>query len=165
MTMPADAPASPLANAWAWHYTTRTAYRAIKASGYLLPTPAGFAPVERYLAWFSMCGTFDPSALRYITDRGVRRRATVPEMMRAGLGLVRLGYSPYRLLRGDELLAAARISLDEWDLFVQAGRAVGADPRLWFASIRPIAIDNLIAETMNHAGRWVRVADGDGRRH
>lgn len=164
MNAPGDTKPTPPAEQWAWHYTTRAAYRAINASGYLLPTPAGFASVERYLAWFSMCDTFEPSALRYITDQGTRRRATVPEMAHAGRGLVRLGYSPYRLLRGRALLAAAHIDPVEWDLFAQAGRAAGADPRFWYASIRPIAIETLIAELLDPAGRWIRVADGDGKR-
>ena len=165
MTAPHGTRPAPLAHSWAWHYTTRTAHRAIKLSGFLLPTASGFEPVERYLLWFSMNDVFEPSALRYITTPdGLRRRATVPEMMRAGRGLVRYGYSPYRLLRGIELLHAARIDAAEMDLFMRAGRAMGANPSLWLASIKPIPIGALIVEFMNQAGQWVRVADGDGLR-
>ena len=165
MTAPRDTTQSPLASHWAWHYTTRAAHRAIRLSGYLLPTASGFEPVERYLSWFSMNDVFEPSALRYITTPdGLRRRATVHEMMRAGRGLVRYGYSPYRLLRGIELLHAARIDAAEMDLFMRAGRAMGANPSLWLASIKPIPIGALIVEFMNQAGQWVRVADGDGLR-
>ena len=165
MTAPRDTTQSPLASQWAWHYTTRTAHRAIKPSGYLLPTASGFEPVERYLLWFSMNDVFEPSALRYITTPdGLRRRATVHEMMRAGRGLVRYGYSPYRLLRGIELLHAARIDAAEMDLFHRAGRAMGANSAIWLVSIRSIPVGALIVEFMNHAGDWMRVADGDGLR-
>ena len=46
----------------------------------------------------------------------------------------------------------------------RAGRAMGANPAIWLASIRPIPVGALIVEFMNHAGDWMRVADGDGLR-
>jgi len=113
----------------AWHYTIRRKFRAIVASGELLPTYLGAKPPELPVLWFSLNQEWEPTALKDRCDLdGVaptlgKKRARQP----AGK-LIRFGYPAEKCImwpllgRRAKIPPRIRIALERW------GREEGANP-------------------------------------
>lgn len=146
----------------AWHYTTGEKFRAIVASGYLMPTGALVKPPERPVLWFSLNQQFEPTARKAAIDAGVFRTLSVDETGRHCGGLVRFGLSPRKLLTGEKLRTRARIARPLWAGLCQVGIEQKADPALWFGCLDAVPVGSLAVEVMNDAGDWEQVQAGEG---
>ncbi|MFO1325426.1 MAG: hypothetical protein U1F15_15375 [Burkholderiales bacterium] len=140
----------------AWHYTIAMYLPAIIESGVLRPATANVPANERPVVWFSMNQDFEVTARKRWRDlEGNERALSVAETALRGGGLVRLGIEPRRLLNGDKLRRAARISSETWRALCAAGRKEGADPTDWFGHVGEISVFGLaVAHRMTISSEW-----------
>ncbi|MFC7462885.1 hypothetical protein [Hydrogenophaga defluvii] len=149
-----------LAAVLAWHYTTGEKFRYIVVSGELIPTAFAAPENERPVLWFSLNQSFEPTAAKWLIDpvTGIKRGATMAEMMELGGGLVRFGVSPRRLLMGEQLRTRAGIKRTEWASLCRSAFVMGADPAHWLGTLDPVEVETCVVEVMDKAGAWVRVS-------
>lgn len=142
------------------HYTTGEKFKAIVASGYLMPTGVLVKPPERPVLWFSLNQQFEPTARKAAIDGGAYRVLSVEETGRHCGGLVRFGLSPRKLLAGEKLRTRARIARPLWAGLARIGIQQKADPALWLGCLDAVPVEHLAIDVMNDAGEWERVQRG-----
>lgn len=142
----------------AWHYTTGEKFYYIVKSGLLIPTGYGVIPPEKPVLWFSEHSYFEPTAVKDIgTSGGGRRRATLSELFKVGLGLCRFGCHTEKLLHHRAIQREARISEEQWLALEQIGKHQGSNPLDWWGTTKRLPIDLLVIEVMDEEMSWVRV--------
>ncbi len=103
---------------------------------------AGVPAGERPLVWFSSRQLWEPTATKGIVVNGVRRDATMQEMM-AERGLWRFGISVSELLPWKALREQGNIGADTARDLIRAARRVGADPSFGTARLRPWSLTDV----------------------
>ena len=144
----------------AWHYTTGEKFKAIVASGYLMPTGILVKPPERPVLWFSLNQRFEPTARKGAIEGGALRTLSIEETRQHCGGLVRFGLSPRKLLTGDKLRTRAHIARPLWAGLCRVGIQQKADPALWLGCLDAVPVERLAVDVMNEAGEWERVQGG-----
>lgn len=136
-----------------WHYTTGDKARGITSTGFIYPATAFLAPSERPVTWFSLHPFFEPTAVKGIIDpaTGVRRDATIAEMIDLCGGLVRFGIPVKGLLAGEELRRKAKIPHATWKILVRAGVSTGANPVHWFGVVGAVELSRCTVQRLNPA--------------
>ena len=150
-----------------WHYTIADRWASILQDGLIRPalpleklTTEQLEQIERIIAtgegedfalseapavWFSKRSTWEPTATKGKMDNGVRRNATLAEMMRKG-PLVRIGVERDGLYTWLEHRKLSGIRPETAKGLVRAAAKAGASPGDWFVHYGPVPRD-----------RWVRI--------
>lgn len=156
-----------------WHYTTREKLDAIIVDGHIVPAYTGVdyplsdgtrAKLEEIVAsdkpqpvameyasgevpavWFSKRSTWEPTATKGIMKAGVRRRATIEEMVCRAGGLARIGVDSNGLRTWVEHRTVGGITRAEATRLVRSGTRVGANPGDWFVAYASIPRDRWLA--------------------
>lgn len=118
----------------AWHYTTGEKFELIQQSGMLLPADIGVEPPELPIVWFSLAPYYENSARKGIPDESGQayRAATVEEMYELGDGLYRFGCPISKLLTGERLRKAAKMSMIQWKRLLKMAQHMKATPGDWW---------------------------------
>ena len=125
-----------------YHYTTGDRFLRIVASQAILPATAHVAPPEIPAVWLSSAPVWEPSATKGVIEDGVRRQASLTELIGLCGCLVRIEVDPaaVRLLEPDSFRDALRIPVDVHDQLIAAGLEMGAYPNQWRAVAEPIPL-------------------------
>jgi hypothetical protein len=125
-----------------YHYTTGDRFLRIITSGAILPATAHVIPPEITAVWFSSAPVWEPSATKGVIEDGVRRQASLAELIVVCGCLVRIEIDPARVCLLD--LAAFRDALcippDVYDRLIAAGLEMGANPSDWRAVAGPVPL-------------------------
>lgn len=118
-----------------YHYTTGDRLLAILAAGEIRPATAHVTPPEIPAVWLSTAGIWERSATKGVIEGGVRRQASLPELVRLCGCLSRIEIDPARvdLIPNRQLQSALRIPNAVFLRLLDAGAEMGADPREWLA--------------------------------
>lgn len=141
----------------AWHYTTVDKFELIQQSGMLTPADIGVQPPELPIVWFSLATYFENSARKGISDTtgAGLRAATVEEMYELGNGLYRLGCPISKLLTGERLRKAAKMSMIQWKRLLKVAQHMKATPGDWWGLPGSnLEIAGLTIETMGPDMKW-----------
>lgn len=134
----------------AWHYTTSTNLEGIQRDGWIRPATSGVPASERPVTWFSVHLRFEPTAAKGLIDStGLRRNATIAEMIQFCGGLARLGVPARELLTGEALRRKARISNPQWRGLCSAAAIAGANPAHWFGIVGPVELGRCTVQRWN----------------
>jgi hypothetical protein len=125
------------------HYTTGDRFLRIVASQSILPATAHVAPPEIPAVWLSSAPVWEPSATKGVIENGVRRQASLAELIGLCGCLVRIEIEPAALclLEPDKFREALRIPEDIHDRLLAAGLEMGADPTDWRAVAGPVPLN------------------------
>lgn len=118
-----------------YHYTTGDRLLRIIASRAILPATAHVAPPEIPAVWLSSAPVWEPSATKGVIEDGIRRQASLAELIGLCGCLVRIEIDPaaVQLLEPDSIREALRIPAVVHDRLLAAGLEMGADPANWRA--------------------------------
>jgi hypothetical protein len=125
-----------------YHYTTGDRFLRIIASRAILPATAHVEPPEIPAVWLSLAPVWEPSATKGVIEEGVRRQASLAELIGLCGCLVRIEIDPaaVRLLKPDSFREALCIPPDVHDRLLAAGLEMGADPTDWRAVAEPVPL-------------------------
>jgi hypothetical protein len=125
-----------------YHYTTGDRFLRIIASRAILPATAHVAPPEIPAVWLSSAPVWEPSATKGVIEDGVRRQASLAELIGLCGCLVRIEIDPAAvcLLEPDKFREALRIPTVVHDRLIAAGLEMGADPTDWRAVAGPVLL-------------------------
>jgi hypothetical protein len=125
-----------------YHYTTGDRFLRIVASRAILPATAHVAPPEIPAVWLSSAPVWEPSATKGVIEDGVRRQASLAELIGLCGCLVRIEVDPtaLRLIEPDMFREALRIPERVHARLIAAGLEMGADPAHWRAAMDPIPL-------------------------
>lgn len=138
----------------AWHYTIGTHAKTILAGGFVLAATIGVPTGEKPVVWFSTRQDWEPTATKGIMDKGVRRNATMDEMM-AEDGLWRFGLSTEALLPWGRLKEVARIRRRMLEGLLSAAHKMGADPYCWYGALEPVPVERCVIQCrMTDDAEW-----------
>jgi hypothetical protein len=151
-----------------WHYTTGDLLASIEADGEIEPAIAGLkhGPIsedlraqleeivatgvskkvplpfkERPVVWFSRRPTWEPTATKGVIDGGVRRTATIAEMVERGGDLARIGVEPAGLFSWTYHVNKGGLSKKDARALERAAREVGAAPGDWLVHYGAVSRD------------------------
>jgi hypothetical protein len=118
-----------------YHYTTGDRFLRIINDRAILPATAHVTPPEIPAVWLSSSPIWEPSASKGVIENGVRRQASLTELVDLCGCLVRIEIYPDRvhLLGSSEFRATLCIPEDVHQRLLAAGIEMGADPADWFA--------------------------------
>ena len=118
-----------------YHYTTGDRFLRIIASHAILPATAHVNPPEIPAVWLSSAPVWEPSATKGVIEDGVRRQASLAELIVLCGCLVRIEIDPARvwLLGLSAFRAALRIPDVVHERLLAAGLEMGANPTDWSA--------------------------------
>ena len=118
-----------------YHYTTGDRFLRIIASREILPATAHVAPPEIPAVWLSSAPVWEPSATKGVIEDGVRRQASLAELIDLCCCLVRIGIDPacVRLIGPPDFRQALRMPKGVHDRLIAAGLEMGANPAHWRA--------------------------------
>lgn len=118
-----------------YHYTTGDRLLGILASGEIRPATAHVAPPEIPAVWLSTADVWERSATKGVIEDGIRRQASLPELVLICGCLVRIEIDPVRvdLIPNHQLQSALHIPDSVFRRLLDAGEEMGADPREWLA--------------------------------
>ena len=118
-----------------YHYTTGDRFLRIIASRAILPATAHVNPPEIPAVWLSSAPVWEPSATKGVIEDGVRRQASLAELIGLCGCLVRIEIDPDAVccLEPGTFRDALRIPPDVHDRLITAGLEMGADPSDWRA--------------------------------
>jgi len=125
-----------------YHYTTGDRFLRIVASQAILPATAHVAPPEIPAVWLSAAPVWEPSATKGVIENGIRRQASLAELIGLCGCLVRIEIDPaeVRLLEPCSFREALRIPADVHDRLLAAGLEMGANPANWSAVAGPVPL-------------------------
>jgi hypothetical protein len=125
-----------------YHYTTGDRFLRIVASQAILPATAHVEPPEIPAVWLSSAPVWEPSATKGVIEDGVRRQASLAELIGLCGCLVRIEVDPYLVpwLGSSEFLEALRIPENIHDRLIDAGLEMGANPSDWSAVAGPVPL-------------------------
>lgn len=143
-----------------YHYTTGDRLLGILAAGEIRPATAHVAPPEIPAVWLSTAGVWEPSATKGVIENGVRRQASLPELVLICGCLARFEVDPAKvdLIPSTQLQSTLRIPDSVFRRLLAAGREMGADPGGWraVASAIPLSACNRIEIAFEtRPVRWV----------
>jgi hypothetical protein len=119
-----------------YHYTTGDRLLRIIASRAILPATAHVAPPEIPAVWLSSAPVWEPSATKGVIEDGVRRQASLAELIVLCGCLVRIEIDPNAvcLIEPGTFRDALRIPPNVHDRLIAAGLEMGANPSDWRAN-------------------------------
>jgi hypothetical protein len=125
-----------------YHYTTGDRFLRIIADRAILPATAHVAPPEIPAVWLSSAPVWEPSATKGVIENGVRRQASLAELVGLCGCLVRIEINPARvcLLGPSDFPDALNIPPDIHQRLLAAGIAMGANPADWRAVAGPVPL-------------------------
>jgi hypothetical protein len=125
-----------------YHYTTGDRFLRIIASRAIMPATAHVAPPEIPAVWLSSAPVWEPSATKGVIENGIRRQASLAELIGLCGCLVRIEIDPaaVRMLEPGEFREALRIPRVVHDRLIAAGLEMGADPANWRAVAGPVPL-------------------------
>jgi hypothetical protein len=125
-----------------YHYTTGDRFLRIVASQAILPATAHVAPPEIPAVWLSSAPVWKPSATKGVIENGIRRQASLAELIGLCSCLVRIEIDPAaeRLLEPNTFQKALRIPDIVHERLIAAGLEMGADPTDWRAVAGPVPL-------------------------
>jgi hypothetical protein len=123
-----------------YHYTTGDRFLRIIASRAILPATAHVAPPEIPAVWLSSAPVWEPSATKGVIENGIRRQASLAELIGVCGCLVRIEIDPaaVRLLEPNTFQKSLHIPDAVHDRLIAAGLEMGADPANWSAVAGPV---------------------------
>jgi hypothetical protein len=125
----------------AWHYTVGARAADILRDGFIRAATEGVPAGELPIVWFSTRQVWEPTATKgYVID-GVRREATMREMIEDGDGLWRFGIPVSGLLAWGPLQQAAGMTRETARRLARAAQRQGADQFFWYGTLAPVAVD------------------------
>jgi hypothetical protein len=126
-----------------YHYTTGDRFLRIIASRAILPATAHVAPPEIPAVWLSSAPVWEPSATKGVIENGVRRQASLAELIGLCGCLVRIEIDPdcVCLIGPTEFRDALRIPERVHTRLIAAGLEMGADPANWRAVAEPVPLN------------------------
>jgi hypothetical protein len=118
-----------------YHYTTGDRFLRIIASRAIQPATAHVEPPEIPAVWLSSAPVWEPSATKGVIEDGVRRQATLAELIGLCGCLVRIEINPAAVccLEPGTFRDVLRIPPDVYDRLIAAGLEMGANPTDWRA--------------------------------
>lgn len=118
-----------------YHYTTGDRFLRIIASHAILPATAHVNPPEIPAVWLSSAPVWEPSATKGVIENGVRRQASLTELIVLCGGLVRIEIDPAAVccLEPGTFRDVLRIPPDVHARLLAAGLEMGANPADWRA--------------------------------
>jgi hypothetical protein len=125
-----------------YHYTTGDRFLRIIASRAILPATAHVAPPEIPAVWLSSAPVWEQSATKGVIEDGVRRQASLAELIGLCSCLVRIEIDPaaVRMLEPGAFREALCIPRDIHERLIAAGLEMGADPAEWRAVAGPVPL-------------------------
>jgi hypothetical protein len=125
-----------------YHYTTGDRFLRIVASQAILPATAHVAPPEIPAVWLSSAPVWESSATKGVIEHGIRRQASLAELIGLCGCLVRIEIDPGRvcLLGPSDFREALRIPADVYGRLIAAGLEMGANPSDWSAVAGPVPL-------------------------
>ena len=125
-----------------YHYTTGDRFLRIVAARAILPATAHVEPPEIPAVWLSSAPVWEPSATKGVIEDGVRRQASLAELIDLCGCLVRIEIDPaaVRMLEPGKFREALRIPAVVHDRLLAAGLEMGADPANWQAVAGPVPL-------------------------
>jgi hypothetical protein len=123
-----------------YHYTTGDRFSRIIASRAILPATAHVNPPEIPAVWLSSAPVWEPSATKGVIEEGVRRQASLAELIGLCGCLVRIEIDPSAVawLGPFEFRNALCIPEEVHDRLIAAGLEMGANPTDWSAVAGPV---------------------------
>jgi len=138
----------------AWHYTLGVKATDILRDGFIrgaTAVPTG----DRPIIWFSLRQIWEPTATKGRMFAGERPDLTLAEMIDEGHGLWRFGVPKIDLLAWKPLQQKAAISRDMARVLVREAQRAGTDPKFWYGSLEPVAVDRCeIQCILRHGDGW-----------
>jgi hypothetical protein len=118
-----------------FHYTTCDRFLRIVASQAILPATAHVAPPEIPAVWLSSAPVWESSATKGVIENGIRRQASLAELIGLCGCLVRIEIDPTAvlLLEHGAFREALRIPIVVHARLIAAGLEMGANPTEWSA--------------------------------
>ena len=143
-----------------YHYTTGDRFLRVIAARAILPAIAHVAPPEIPAVWLSSAPVWEPSATKGVIEDGVRRQASLAELIGLCGCLVRIEIDPaaVQLLEPDSFREALRIPPGVHDRLLAAGLDMGADPANWRAVVGPVllsAFRRIEFSVEAHPPKWI----------
>ena len=125
-----------------YHYTTGDRFLRIIASRAILPATAHVQAPEIPAVWLSSAPVWEPSATKGVMEDGIRRQATLAELIGLCGCLVRIEIDPDAVdcIEPAAFRDALRIPPDVHDRLIAAGLEMGADPSAWLAVAAPVPL-------------------------
>jgi hypothetical protein len=125
-----------------YHYTTGDRFLRIIASRKILPATAHVNPPEIPAVWLSSAPVWEPSATKGVIEDGVRRQASLAELIGLCGCLVRIEIDPDAacLLEPGTFRDALCIPPDVHDRLLAADLDMGANPTDWRAVAEAIPL-------------------------
>ena len=125
-----------------YHYTTGDRFLRIVASQAILPATAHVNPPEIPAVWLSSAPVWEPSATKGVIEDGVRRQASLAELIGLCGCLVRIeiNTSVVAWLGSSAFREALCIPEDVHDRLIAAGLEMGANPTDWSAVAGPVPL-------------------------
>jgi hypothetical protein len=125
-----------------YHYTTGDRFLRIIACRAILPATAHVVPPEIPAVWLSTAPVWEPSATKGIVENGVRRQASLAELIGLCGCLVRIVIDSARvsLLSPSGFREALRVPPEVHLRLLAAGIEMGANPEDWRAVVGPVPL-------------------------
>lgn len=125
-----------------YHYTTGDRFLRIVASQAILPATAHVEPPEIPAVWLSSAPVWEPSATKGVIEDGVRRQASLAELIGLCGCLVRIEIDPSVVawLGPSAFREALCIPEIVHDRLTDAGLEMGANPPDWSAVAGPVPL-------------------------
>jgi hypothetical protein len=125
-----------------YHYTTGDRFLRIIAFRAILPATAHVVPPEIPAVWLSLAPVWEPSATKGIVENGVRRQASLAELIGLCGCLVRIEIDSARvgLLSPSGFREALRVPPEVHQRLLAAGIEMGANPEDWRAVAGPVPL-------------------------
>jgi hypothetical protein len=125
-----------------YHYTTGDRFLRIIAARAILPATAHVAPPEIPAVWLSSALVWEPSATKGVIEDGVRRQASLAELIGLCGRLVRIEIDSAAvcMLEPGAFREELRIPRDIHDRLIAVGLEMGADPANWRAVAGPVPL-------------------------
>lgn len=118
-----------------YHYTTGDRLLGILASGEIRPSTAHVVPPEIPAVWLSTASDWERSATKGVIENGIRRQASLPELVLVCGCLARIEIDPARvdLIPNQRLQSDLHVPDSVFRRLLAAGMEMGADPGEWLA--------------------------------
>lgn len=134
------------------HYTIGPKLPLIRRSQALLPLGTKLGRNEEPLLWFSTRDDFEPTAIKPLMLNGRLYRPSFGEL-HALVGCFRF-VGDLKLMPYAKACVSAKTPRHFQDVMLSNGLAWGGDPNDWFATLKPVMLDQLIFEKWD-GRRWV----------